>query len=1027
MKSILTILITLLAINVIAIDPKFMKDPAISPDGEVVCFSYMSDLWLVPFEGGEAKRITVSESDDRAPSFSPDGEWIAFSSSRDGMNGVYIIPADGGQARLVSRDVPSVSDWYNDNERILGTRSELRTGSGFYTIYRDGRRATELTPVGHHFGKLSADNTTIVFNIRGMPYRPSYSGSLSGNLWEYDIINDSYTQLTNTILTERYPVYSYINPYIYFAASDGELFQLFRAEDYDFANKEQLTFFENWSIRDLSIARENDRLVFEKFDSIYRFDPLVGEAEKLEIIIKQDYLGSFQVREEHHNKTDNFAVSPDGKLIAFSYKFDLFAIPEKGGDVKQLTYENKGIEDIVILPDNRTIYFLMRDKGYPQLYSLDIRSPEDIIKNYWSDDKYIQYIYPLFNNFLAIHYEIGEDRWNVALLETTTGEIIEIMDEFPVWSRFISVTPDGEYAFYVTAEPEIWTRHLFLYDMQEKTSTLLLSNTGYIGNLYLGEDMKSLFMTWDTDLARLDLLPIPEFYQEEDNWQPILQPAEEETTETTIDEPDFSERTLEIEFDGLKKRLNVVSSKPGFNYVVHIISDSTLYYINRLQNTNTLRKVDYYADEDEEIFSFTGNINSLQFNETNRCFYIAMDRALYKLNPAAKTMDMVSNLIEYEYNELELNQKVFNELWVEFGRSFYDYQMHGKDWDAMYNKYSPYIQYSYLPEYLSYVIDEMIGELDASHTGFYPRTGPHREIMSPAYCGVVFDHEHLPEEGINLKKVYRYSTLFQAHGIRDNDLLLSVDGTTITPFTSVDSLFAGKIGKKIELEFSTSQGIKTAEVKGLNYSEQYDLYYKDWVSERRELVNELSDNRLGYIHIRRMNQPSLDQFVNDLFAENYDKEAIIIDVRFNGGGNISRQLLDILTLEHRAYITRRGHPDEKFKTPGRIWEKPLNLIINENSFSDAEIFPILFSQLDLGEVIGVPTGGGVIGTTSYQLMDGSSMRMPQTGWFTRDGINMEGTGAMPDIFVDHTPDQIIVDDDRQLKVAIDNMLDKLQE
>ena len=227
--------------------------------------------------------------------------------------------------------------------------------------------------------------------------------------------------------------------------------------------------------------------------------------------------------------------------------------------------------------------------------------------------------------------------------------------------------------------------------------------------------------------------------------------------------------------------------------------------------------------------------------------------------------------------------------------------------------------------------------------------------------------------------------------------------------------------------FSTTDGLVEADIRGLSYSDHYNLYYEDWVEERREIVNDISDNRLGYIHIRRMNQTSLQQFITDLFAENYDKDAIIIDVRFNGGGNISRQLLDILTREQRAFTTRRGYPDKKFKSPGQIWEKPLILLINENSFSDAEIFPILFRQLNLGKVIGMPTGGGVIGTTPYQLMDGSSMRLPRTGWFTIDGVNMEGTGAMPDILVDHTPEQIILDVDIQLQTAIRILLDELKE
>jgi C-terminal processing protease CtpA/Prc/Tol biopolymer transport system component len=1026
MKYIITLIITMIVFNIIALEPKFLKDPAVSPDGETVCFSYMSDLWLVPFAGGVATRITVSEGHDHSPAYSPDGRWIAFSSDREGFYGVYVIPADGGQAKLISRDVPSVSDWYNDSQRILGTRHETRTGTGFYEMFLDGKRPQEITAVGNHFGKLSSDNTKIIFNIRGMPYRPAYSGSLSGNLWEYDIAAAIYTQLTDTPYTERYPVFSHINPYVYYAASDGRLFQLFKAENYDFANQEQLTFFETWPLRDLSIARENDRIVFEKFDSIYRFDPDKGDAEKIEIEIKQDFLSNFRIREKYQSRMKNFALSPDGKLLVFSYKFDLFAMPEKGGEVKQLTFDKSGIEDILILPDNRTVYFLKRDQGTPQLYSLDIQNPENIVKNLWSEGKYIQYIYLLFNNLMAIHYEEGEDRWKLALMETNTGEIFDIIDEHPVWSRFITITPEADYAFYVTGKPQVWTRHLYLYDLKNRESTLMLNNSGYIGNLFLGEDLKSLFMTWGSDLVRLDLLPIPDFYKETDHWNEILTP-EKENEESVEEKQETEEVDFEVVLEGLRSRINTLSSRAGSNYVVHVICDSTLYYINSNQNTHTLRKIDYYGKNDKEITSFSGSINDMHFNLENNLLYVTLNEKLYKINPVSGKREEISNEIEYEYNELELNKKVFDEVWVEFGRHFYDYQMHNRDWNEIYERYKPFLDYSYRTEYLSNIVSEMIGELNASHTGFYPRTSGDKEIIRPAQTGAVFNYQSVPQEGIYLQEVYRHSSLYQAYGIRSGDKLIKVDGVTITPTLCLDELLADKIGKKIELEFNTDSGIVKAEIKGMSAGQQYQLYYEDWVARRRDMVESITNARIGYLHIRRMNQESLEKFINDLFAENYEKDALIIDVRFNGGGNISRELLDILSREYRAYTTRRGYQDIMFKTPGHIWEKPLVLLINENSASDAEIFPIIFQQLGLGKVIGMPTGGGVIGTTPYQLMDGSSMRLPRSGWYTLEGVNMEGTGATPDIFVDHTPKQIIVDDDLQLQTAIDVLLKELEE
>jgi tricorn protease len=1009
--------------------PDFARQPVLSPDGKTVCFSYMTDLWTVPFAGGEAKRITVSEGDDARPIYSPDGKWIAFSSDREGFRGIYVIPADGGRAQLVNRETyVSISDWYKDSNRLLGTKYSLTTGTGLYEIDLQGNRMKEVTAIGHQFSKLSPDNKKIIFNRGGYAYRPAYTGSASGDLWEYDVESGSYTQLTFTNHTERYPVYSYVSPYIYFAGSDGERFQLYRVENYNFAQPEQLTFFDDWSVRNISIARESDRIVFERFNKLWKYNPETGKTEEISISIKQDFIPNFAVSETYNNRADNMAISPDGKLIAFSYKYDLFAMPEKGGEVKRLTFDNSGIDQILIGSDNQTIYFLKRDRGFPILYSVKITAPDNIVKNEWSSDKYIQYMYKISDDQIALHYEQDEARSKVAFFNTRTGEIKRTIEENPVWSRFLGATPDMNYLFYVTGVPQVWTRHLYIYDVNAKKSTQIASNINYIGNLNLGLDLKSLFVTWNGSLARIDLVPKGDFYRETDNWDDIFTP--DSKNDITDEDSGFN-----IQFEGIRSRIHPISNLSGTNYVVHIDSDSTLYYINRNQNTYTFRKIDYMGKNDEELYSLKGNVsntvNGIVFNEANKQYYAVVDNAITKINPKGKSRETVENTIEYSFNELDLNKKVFDELWAEFGSNFYDYNMHKRDWSQMYNRYRPYIEKSYNMDYFSNVVSEMIGELNASHTGFTARTETRRQAPPFAGIGADLDFGKVPERGIYLKTVYCDSVLNQLHGVKDGDLLLSVDGEEIRPDTPIAPLFENKVDKKIILEIVSGDHssrirpdrVKKIELKGISFAEENDLQYHHWVETRRQKVEQMTAGRLGYLHIRRMNRPSYDKFLNDLFALNYDKEGLIIDIRNNGGGNISSDLLDVLSRDVRAYTTSRGYPDERFITPRHVFDKPMVVLINERSFSDAEIFPILFRQKGLGKVIGMPTGGGVIGTTPYSLMDGSSMRLPRTGWFTIEGVNMEGTGAQPDIEVDMTPEQLIEDYDIQLRTAIDTLFE----
>jgi len=204
------------------------------------------------------------------------------------------------------------------------------------------------------------------------------------------------------------------------------------------------------------------------------------------------------------------------------------------------------------------------------------------------------------------------------------------------------------------------------------------------------------------------------------------------------------------------------------------------------------------------------------------------------------------------------------------------------------------------------------------------------------------------------------------------------------------------------------------------------MYYDDWVSERSDKVEKYSNGRIGYLHVRSMDNSSYRRFFQDLFAENFDKEALIVDVRNNGGGNISDDLIEVLTKKKYAISSSRQFGAKKVSAPGNIWDKPIVLLIDENSMSDAEIFPIIFKELNVGKIIGMPTSGYVIGTYGRDLMDGSSMRLPSEGWYRLNGVNMEGNGAVPDIEVPQSFKQILADDDVQLKRAVEELIDDLK-
>ena len=1047
-KIIVLIFILLVYTSLFALEPHFMQQPAISPDGTTICFSYMSDLWTVPIEGGEAKRLTVSKGNDSYPSYSPDGKTIAFNSNRDGFWGTYLIPAEGGTAECISKERVTVVDWFSNGKKVLASRYELPNGWNFIEVPLDGTHPTLITEIGSSLAQLTPDNKKIIYSNRGYDTRERYVGSVNGQIWEYNIKEKSYTQLTDTEYTEKYPVCSYVNNRIYFVGADfvkenRAVFQIYYVEGMDFSHPQKLTDFDYWSATRLSIARQNDNMVFKRFDELWSYNAQSEKYKKIPIEIKQDFLKSFEVTNEYINQASNFSISPNGKMIAFTYKFDLFAMPEKGGEVKQLTKTQKGIESIAIADDNQTIYFTSSDMGNMQLYKTNIKKPDNFDKISWFKDRYVQDIAYEEDMGLFVQYSDEKARNQIALVKNEDEKVEKLITDQVVSSRF-SVSPDKKFALYFVLTPGTWDEILYLYNFETKEKTSLYPYHGNMHSLIWGKQGAYVFFNRNQDICRMELHAKEDFWDYKDYWKDILNPEDEdkegkdkkskknkdkdaEKEDDVKDSVEEDSINVTIDLEDIRKRVKVITSKLGDNYLIATDKDSILYYVNRSQDDDnySLRKVDYEGKKDEEITTFFSRPRHMIYNKKNDCFYCIESESLKKITTSG-TIETLENKFEYKYNTLALNKTVFEQAWKAFQMGFYDPDMHTIDWDKAFKTYYPYMDYAYSPEIMEEIYSEMMGEVNASHTGFYARNDnpvPQHDI---AYGGFLLDFKDIPKKGIKFKKIYRKSKLNKPYNIKPGDVLLEVDGVEITEDTPITPLFFNKIDEKITMKIQTPDSIATVAFKGLSWWQNYMMNYDNWVEDRREIVNELTDDKIGYAHIRNMGWGSYEDFVQDVFANNWQKDALIIDVRNNPGGWIHDWLIELLTKKPYAFTTNRIFNVEKQNFPGDTWTKPTILLINQNSFSDAEIFPNIYKHFKLGKVIGMPTSGSVIGTGHINFMDGSSMRMPGNGWYSADNVNMEGTGAKPDIYLDLTNEQKIADDDVQLKKAIEEILKELK-
>ncbi len=1025
-RRILIGLLLLMSFGLVAFEPHFVKDPDISPDGSEICFVYRDDLWIVPYEGGTAIRLTDTESSDSGPVYSPDGSQIAFDSNREGFRAIYIISSEGGEITRVGETGLGLLGWFPDGKHLLASKYDMRLGSGFYKISLDNKRAEEITLIGGPFVTIGEDGNAIIYSDRGDPYREAYTGSTDGELWKYDIKKNEYTKLTDNELTERYPVFSNVNSNrLYYAKSDGEIFQLFQADNYDFKNEKQLTDFPTWSVRDISVARNSDRLVFEKFDEIWAYDTAVNskqKAKKIDIDIREIQEKNTMIRSYEMNSFDDFEVSRNDDFIVFNYKYDLFMVPVAGGPVKQITYDQVPYQGIRILRDNKTVVVTGRERGEGELFKFSIDKPEELELIPWSKDKAIDSVSETEEGNYLIKYYVEKNQQMMAITDSLFSTFKPIkFNKYPILEY--ADRKNSRYVAFVEYDYEKSIFYLYLRDTVIGESYLLHNSYKSCYNIVWGKDDKSLFFTESGDIRRIDLHPIDELADYTDPWSKIVSKEVKADTKSDADKKSEEYPNLQIELNGIESRIKTIIASPGYNFIISVVNDSTIYYANSNSNT-TLYQSNYDGGNLEKLTSIDDK-NYYSYNEDSYTYYYNNGHKISSFNLQTRKTDEIGNSFFYEYDLNNVRQQVFREVWGQFGLNFYDPNMHGVDWEKLYKKYEPYTQYCFDEESLSNIIEEMIGEVNASHTGFSAKSYNSTFYYQTGLIGAEFDYSKRLKKGIKFRRIYDGTSLKDVYKVESGDLLLAVNDQEITSETDINALFFNTQNRKIKLKVK-KQKEEPIEVwvDGMTWSQNSNLEYQDWVNRRKEIVDEKSKNKLAYLHIQRMNGSSYSKFLEEFWNDNLKKDGLIIDVRGNGGGNISEELIDAIGQKPLSYSSSRSWGDKKYKTPGRYYDKAIVILIDEDSFSDAEVFPHLIQEQKMGTIIGMPTSGSVIGTIDIDLFDGSSLRLPRSGWWTLSGTNMEGNGVQPDIRVELTPEDKISDNDRQLDKAIEYLLNK---
>lgn len=1011
MKLILMLVLSAFCVMLDALIPSFPTDPAISPDGLSVCFSWNGDLFRVPYQGGVAARLTSSPGEEFNPLYSPDGSLIAYQGSKDGYSTIYLIPALGGDARELPAAKLTLWAWFPYGKKLLVTDGTLT--NSFLSLNLENGSLEHVAGLAGIFADVSIDGNKLVYCSDGDPFRKGYRGTLNGDLWEIDLVSQKYTRFTSTDYTERYPVYSRVNPNtIYYAAPSEGQFQLFRANTNTMSTPEQLTSFRDFSVRDISIATNSDRLVFEHFNQIMCWDDKTGKAKALQIEISEDVFPSDIQYKHCENKLKNCCVSPDGKWILFCQDYDLFAVPVEGGEVKQITQDQPVIVDFVILSDSRTFLLSTQDRDGHSLFKGDISLPLRLTKMPWDKARTIEKLGMDRDSLVYICYSKRNQPNRRVYYDSSADELMFEVGDERVDQGIIS--PDKKWLIYLNNETNA-NLALKIREIGKKESTLLATyKDAWAQSLAWSSDNRSLFVNLGKKIIRYDLIPENEYSHEKNGWSNIIgQDSDKKVASKPLDISMLSR------LKNLDERGKTLVEVDSWVYLLNVESDRLLY----IQKSNDRSELHNIGSFGSEVSSMV-DVNWIHYSESTKRIFYTNNQLLYSCNSTGGEVESISFSYDYKYSERILNSRVFDQLWYVYKTKFYDPGMHGLDWDESYKKYSAYVEQVHLSGGLGGIASEMIGDINTSHSGFYASSENGQAKRSFALLGCEFDYTKRPKKGLVLNKVFSLGSLAEVYGAKQGDILLSLDGVDIAPNSNPYNLLLDKEGKKIS--FTMLIDGKTVEgfTKGLGFGEFNDLRYQDWVMHNREMVDQLSEGVIGYIHIRGMDDNSAEKFKRELTDIRNTKEAIIIDIRNNGGGWTHYQMLDELSKQKSLSIDSPGLNPGFHPEPPNVENMPKVLLTNQHCASAAEAFPQIFRKRKLGKIIGVGTQGAVIGTRSMNLIDGSMLLIPGQGVYTADDklSDMEGTGVHPDIVIEASPEQVIQDDDVQLRRAINELM-----